>query len=271
MPYTQSGGAKIYWETCGEGEPLLLILGLGATMEQWHRIAPALSARFQTILFDNRGLGRSDVTPGPYSIEELADDAAAVLHAAGVSSAHVFGMSMGGMIAQELALRHPGTVRSLVLGCTTCGGSAGVLAAREVRASLDPDPALSREEAFWATSQYIYAAETPRTELARDLEARLRGTRPLDGYVSQLQAVRTWKGTHDRLGAIDVPALVIHGDLDQLIPPANGRILAEAIPGARLVMLSGAAHIFLTDRFEPARDAIVSFLDGSPSDGGKIE
>jgi len=265
MPYTDSGGAKIYWETRGQGEPLLLIPGLGAVMEQWHRIEPVLSSRFQTILFDNRGMGRSDVAPGPYSIDGMAGDAAAVVEASGASAVHVLGMSMGGMIAQELALAHPEKVRSLVLGCTTCGGREGVLASREVRAALDPNPALSREEAFWATSSCIYAADTPRTTLAEDLEARLRGKRTLDGYVNQLKAVRSWKGTHDRLGTLRVPTLVIHGELDQLIPADNGRILAAAIPGAKLAMLPGAAHIFLTDRFEPACEAIVSFIEDSES------
>jgi 3-oxoadipate enol-lactonase len=261
MPYAGSGGARIYWETRGEGAPILLILGLGAVLEQWHRLEPALSSRFQTILFDNRGLGRSDAPPGPYSIECMADDAAAVLEAAGVSRAHVLGMSMGGMIAQELVLRRPGLVRSLVLACTTCGGTAGVLASPEVRASLNPNPALSRDQIFWLTTEFIYAADTPRAALAADLAARLRGRRTLEGYVGQLGAVKAWKGTYDRLHGVGVPTLVIHGDVDRLIPPDNGRILARSIPGARLVMLSGAAHIFLTDRFEPARDAIVSFLE----------
>src|SRR6266571_1404047 len=102
MAYAESEGAKIYWEAHGSGDPLLLIMGLGASLEAWDRIAPMLAMRYRTILFDNRGVGRSDVPSGPYSLETMADDAAAVLDAAGVESSHVFGASMGGMIAQEL-------------------------------------------------------------------------------------------------------------------------------------------------------------------------
>src|SRR4029078_1283871 len=108
-------------EERGEADPLLLTRGLGATHEWWGRVTPAVAPHFRTILFDNRGVGKSDVPPGPYSIPEMADEAVAVLNAAGVDSAHVFGASMGGMIAQEMALRHPARVRSLILGCTACG------------------------------------------------------------------------------------------------------------------------------------------------------
>jgi 3-oxoadipate enol-lactonase len=262
MSLVESAGAKIYWEARGQGEPLLLITGLGTVLERWHRIGPPLSARFRTILFDNRGMGHSDVPPGPYSIEGMADDAAAVLEAAGAASAHVLGLSMGGMISQELALRRPGNVRSLVLGCTSCGGRASVLATREVGAALNPNPALTSEEAFWATAPYLYDASTPRERIEDDLGIRMRTTRTAEGYLGQLQAVRSWKGCHDRLGTINVPTLVIHGENDRLIPPDNGRILAKAIPNAKLVMIPGAAHMFLADRFEPARDAILTFLEG---------
>ena len=139
MPHVTSGGVQIYWEedgpvgtskevpdephttdaghTTGATHPaVLLIMGLGATLDWWHRLRPPLAARFRTILFDNRGVGRSDVPSPPYSIAQMADDAAAVLDAAGVASAHVVGMSMGGYIAQDLVLRHPSRARSLVLG-----------------------------------------------------------------------------------------------------------------------------------------------------------
>jgi pimeloyl-ACP methyl ester carboxylesterase len=261
MPYTESAGADIYWEVQGQGEPLLLIFGLGGASDQWYRITPALSARFQTILFDNRGIGRSSVPPPPYSIEGMADDAAAVLDAAGVSSAHVMGNSMGGMIAQELTLRHPERVRSLILGCTACGGRAAVPATKEVRAALTPDPSLSREEVFWTTAWSIYDPSTPRQLLEEDLAVRLKVARTAAGYSAQFQAIRAWQGTLERLGTIRVPTLVLHGENDLLIPPANAEILARAIPGAKLVMLPGAAHIFLTDKLGPARDAILSFLE----------
>ena len=136
MPYADNHGTRIYWEERGAGDPLLLIMGLGYTSEMWYRMAPLLSARYRTILYDNRGVGRSDAPEGPYPIATMADDAAAVLDAAGVDRAHVFGVSLGGMIAQELALRYPAPVRSLVLGCTHCGGAQAVPPSEEARKVL---------------------------------------------------------------------------------------------------------------------------------------
>ena len=126
MPHTSRDGVSLYWEERGAGDPLLLIMGLGVTLEGWSRLAAELADRYRIILFDNRGVGRSDVPPGPYAISTLAADVAAVLDAAGIDAAHVFGVSMGGMIAQEFALAYPSRVRSLILGCTTCGGRDGV-------------------------------------------------------------------------------------------------------------------------------------------------
>lgn len=125
---------------------------------------------------------------------------------------------------------------------------------------------MTREEAMWAMAPYIFDASTPPERVAEDLAVRLRATVSNDGYFAQLQAIRSWSGTHDRLGGITTPTLVIHGETDQLVPPENGRIIARAIPRATLVMLPHASHIFITDQFEPSSAAILSFLDAqSPS------
>ncbi len=272
MPHLTSAGVRIYWEEEGREEherldgrapqrdPLLLIMGLGATLEWWNRLRPLLASRFRTILFDNRGVGRSDVPPGPYSIPMMADDASAVLDAAGVASAHVVGFSMGGCIAQELVLRHPARVRSLVLGCTSCGGRDAVPAAPEVRAALTSRANMSREEAMWTMAPYTFDASTPREVIAAEFALRLRATVSNDGFFAQLEAIRVWPGSLSRLGAVSAPTLVIHGETDQLVPPENGRILARAIPHATLDMLPRASHIFMTDQFEPASQAILAFL-----------
>ena len=260
MPHVDHAGASIYWETRGSGEPLLLIMGLGVTLEGWSRLGPALAERYRTILFDNRGTGRSSTPPGPYAIETMADDAVAVLDAAGIARAHVFGISMGGMIAQELTLRHPGRVRSLMLGCTGCGGRDGVPAGREVVAALGARQTMTREQAMWAMAPYIYDASTPRERIEEDFARRLSAPVTADGYFAQLGGIRAWSGTLSRLPSIAAPTLVIHGETDQLVPPENGRIIARAIPHARLVMIPNASHIFTTDRFETARDAVLAFL-----------
>ena len=265
MPFATSAGVKLYWEEHGAGEPLLLIMGLGATLEWWHRLVPILAPRFRTIVFDNRGAGRSDVPAGPYPVPVMAEDAAAVMDAAGVASAHVFGASMGGMIAQELALNHPSRVRSLILGCTACGGQHVVPATKEVGAALAARTTMTREEAMWAMVPYIFDASTPRDVVAADLAIRLTSPVSNDGYFAQLQGIRAWSGTYDRLAGLTMPTLVIHGETDQLVPPENGRIVAKAIPHARLVMIPHASHIFFTDQFEASSEALLSFLASSQS------
>src|ERR1700729_3324124 len=136
MPFADNQGTTIYWDEQGTGAPILLIMGLGYPSAMWHRTRPALSDFYRTIALDNRGAGQSDVPAGPYSIALMASDAAAVLDAAGVPSAHVFGVSMGGMIAQEFALQYPKRVRSLVLGCTAAGGPTAVRADAEATQML---------------------------------------------------------------------------------------------------------------------------------------
>jgi len=266
MPYvTRDAGVKIYWEEGGEGQPLLLIMGLGATLEWWFRLLPVLTPRYRTILYDNRGVGRSDVPAGPYSIPAMADDAVAVMEAAGIASAHVFGASMGGMIAQELALNHPSRVRSLILGCTACGGRQSVPASKAVAAALGARSTMTREEAAWAMAPYIFDAGTPRELVEEDIAVRLTASVTNDGYFAQLQGIRAWAGTYDRLAGIAMPTLVIHGETDQLVPAENGRIVAGAIPRARLVMIPNASHIFFTDQLEASSEALLSFLGQSGS------
>src|SRR6201984_2565149 len=132
MPFVENQGAKLYWDEQGSGEPLLLIMGLSFPSYMWHRSRPVLASRYHSIAFDNRGIGQSDVPGGVYSISLMASDAAAVLDAAGVETAHIFGVSMGGMIAQEFALQYPERVRSLILGCTAAGGPHAVQAEKKV-------------------------------------------------------------------------------------------------------------------------------------------
>ena len=148
MSFVENRGARIYWDEQGSGEPLLLIMGLSYPSYMWHRSRPYLAKRFRTIALDNRGVGQSDAPPGVYSMALTAGDAAAVLDAASVETAHVFGVSMGGMIAQEFALQYPNRVRSLILGCTAAGGPHAVQAEAEVLRALlrrDVTPEESRK------------------------------------------------------------------------------------------------------------------------------
>ena len=259
MPYAENDGAKIYWEEHGSGEPVLLIMGLGYTLDMWHRVLPALSEHYRVIAFDNRGVGRSDVPPGPYTIPVMASDAAAVMDAAKIDAAHVFGISMGGMIAQEFALQYPARVRSLILGCTTCGGAGAVTAEPEVLSGLLARARMSVEEAIQAMARYVYDAATPKERLEEDFDIRRRTYPSSEGYLAQLQGVQSWD-SFSRLSRIAAPTLVIHGESDKLVPPANGKLIARSISGAKLVILPAASHIFTTDQPEASNRAVLSFL-----------
>jgi 3-oxoadipate enol-lactonase len=260
MPYADNEGVRIFWESQGEGEPVLLIMGLGYTSEMWHRVAPVLASRYRVVTFDNRGVGRTDKPPGAYPIATMADDAAVVLRAAALESAHVFGISMGGMIAQELALRRPDLVRSLILGCTSCGGPEAIPAEPAVLSVLSARAAMTPEEGVRAMVPFIYDASTPRERVEDDLRIRLRSFPAAESYLAQLQGVFSW-GSHSRLNSIVVPTLIIHGENDQLIPPENAKILAKAINGSRLLMIDSASHIFPTDQPEQTMEAISTFLE----------
>ncbi len=262
MSFVENQGAKIYWDEQGSGEPLLLIMGLGYPSSLWHRSRPLLSQHFRTVAFDNRGVGLSDVPPGPYSIATMASDAAAVLDAAGVDSAHVFGVSMGGMIAQEFALQYPARTRSLILGCTSPGGPLAVRAERKVADILrgrDMTLAQARE----AMLPYIYDAGTSREKIEEDLTLRRHCPPSVEGYTAQLQGILAWEG-YSRIAQIKVPTLVIHGKSDALVPTGNGELIASLIPGAKLVLIEHASHLFLTDQTQPAHEAIMEFLLSRP-------
>ena len=260
MPYAENEGTRLYWDEQGAGQPLLLIMGLGSTSDLWYRLMPALSAHYRTILFDNRGVGRSAAPSGPYSITTMASDAAVVMDAAGVGSAHVLGFSMGGFIAQELALHYPEKVRALILAGTACGGREAVRAAPEVLVALEARGVKTLEEAFWMMAPYNYDPSTLPTRLEEDLAASLRTPLQRKSYIAQLQGIASWPGSHSRLSRLDAPVLIIHGESDQLIPPENGRILANAIADAKVVMIRRAGHRFMTDQPEAASKAILSFL-----------
>src|ERR1700719_603408 len=173
MPFVENQGAKLYWDEQGSGEPLLLIMGLSYPSYMWHRSRPVLAARYRTVALDNRGVGRSDVPPGIYSIALMASDAAAVMDAAGVESAHVFGVSMGGMIAQEFALQYPNRVRSLILGCTAAGGPHAVRAEPEVLEILMRQ-GMTPEESREAITPFIYDSGTPRERINEDMTIRMK-------------------------------------------------------------------------------------------------
>jgi pimeloyl-ACP methyl ester carboxylesterase len=252
---------RLWWDQSGAGDPpLLLIQGLGYTADMWHSVLPALSASRRVVRFDNRGVGRSDVPDGEWSMEGMADDAVRVLDAAGVESAYVFGVSMGGVIAQEVALRHRDRVRGLILGGTHPSGRDAVRASPEAVAMLFDRTPRTPREAIEASLPFVYADDTPRDRIEADVAVRLRWPLRAKAYWGQLDAMRQHGGLLARLRGLDVPALVMHGTADRLVQPENARLLAEAIPGARLAWLDGASHIFWTERPEETVRLVDEFV-----------
>ena len=262
MPFADHQGTRIYWDEHGAGEPLLLIMGLGYASCMWHRTRPILSSAYRTIAFDNRGVGQSDVPPGPYSIKEMAADAAAVLDAAGIGRAHVFGVSMGGMIAQEFALQYPARVASLTLGCTAAGGPNAVRAEPAILATLAALANMPAEQAAETAVSFIYDSATARRLIDEDIAIRRPWFPTRDGYLAQLQAIIPWE-SFSRLQQISSPTLVIHGKTDQLIPVRNAELIAARIPRAQLALIERAGHLFLTDQTDAAHKAILSFLSSA--------
>jgi pimeloyl-ACP methyl ester carboxylesterase len=260
----QSDGATLYWEDEGSGEPVLLVMGLGMPATGWWRTVPVLAKRFRVLAFDNRGSGRSGRPKGPYSLAQLTADALAVLDAAGEESAHVYGISLGGMVAQELALLAPERVRSLVLGATTAGGREHERPDDETVDFLRRRGSMPVEEGVWASIPYMYGPATlerAAERIAEDVEQRLRFPPDRAGYQAQLAAASA-HDTASRLGAIATRSLVLHGSADRIVPVANGRRLAEWLPRAGFHELAGAGHLYLTDAPE-AGEIVVRFFRGS--------
>jgi 3-oxoadipate enol-lactonase len=265
LPVTNPNGIDLYYEVHGEGEPLLLIMGLSLNSKSWFRTLPALSEHYQVIIFDNRGTGLSSKPNTPYSIDLMADDARDVLDAVGVNSAHVYGISMGGMIAQRLALKYPKRIKSLILGCTTTGGVNHVQPGADVsmlmlsRGSSSATP----EEMAWATAHILYSQsffEKQRVLVAEDIHKRIELPIEPYAYMLQLQACMS-HDTYNVIDQINIPTLVIHGDEDKLIPFENGVTLAKKIPNAEFLTVNGAGHIYVTEANDLVNARVLDFLN----------
>jgi pimeloyl-ACP methyl ester carboxylesterase len=257
MPWASNGRVRIYWEEEGSGDPLLMIMGLSFSLAMWGELRPFLARHFRVILFDNRCVGKSDTPLAPFRIATMATDASAVLDAAGISGVKVLGISMGGMIAQELTLRYPERVTKLVLGCTHAGGPRAVRAAPAVLRVL-ASPMVS-EAKLAAMTPIIYHPGTPAERISADLRLVRENAPNLRGYLQQLTAIAVWSSA-SRLANIRVPTLILHGDSDRLVPTENAHILAKGIRGAKLVILPKAGHMFYTDQPELTRLELLNFL-----------
>jgi len=256
MPDATIGGVKINYNVAGEGDPLLLIMGYGMPGDAWLGSLPFLQG-FRAIYYDNRGTGQSGQPDGPYTIVQMADDAAGLLDHLGIARAHVYGVSMGGMIAQELALRHPQKVRALVLGCTLCGGEHATMGEPQVIETLidvvgsmgqgDPAAWVDRQLPLIFTPEWIAANPGIRDMLI--MLAPLLPPTPPETAQRAMAGLFGWS-SYERLPQITAPTLIIHGDRDVIIPVENAHVLGARIPGAQLHIVAGAGHGY------PAQDPV---------------
>ncbi len=267
MPKVEVGDIQMYYVQEGEGPPLIMIMGFGGQHHSWgDETVQLLSRQFTTIRFDNRGTGKTDKPQVEYSIPMMADDAAGLLRALGIPKAHVYGVSMGGMIAQELALRHPGLVGGLVLGCTTPGWAHGVPPSPQVIELMLPQPGLSREEQVrrsWPAICSPRFLEEGREFLELMLRRSLEDPTPIDTLNRQAAAIQVFD-TYERLPQIKAPTLIIHGDQDVLVPVQNAYVLHERIPYSELYIIEGAGHVYFWERPQEAAQRIIQFLSTVP-------
>jgi 3-oxoadipate enol-lactonase len=252
-------GVSLAYDVEGSGDPLLMIQGLGYGRSGWGSALTLLAQRFKVVAFDNRGFGGSEITPGPYTTAQLARDAVAVLDAAGIERTHVIGISLGGMIAQELVLAAPRRVEKLVLCSTTPGGPQSVPMPEKTVALMGRQAQLDPQEAMRLFVENALSPEPPQG-LVDEIVA-YRTANPPDGAGWSAQA--SAGAAHDasaRLGEIGVLTLVVHGTADSVVDARNAPLIADAIPGARLELFEGVGHLLPWERPEEFVALVEEFL-----------
>ncbi len=264
MSFAKVGDINLYYEVHGKGEPLVLVMGYGLHGGHWYAIRDKLAREYRVIVFDNRGTGRSDKPEMPYTAKMMAGDVVGLLDALDIGAANVFGISMGGMIAQEFALNYPDRLNNLILGCTFCGGTKAI--------PLDPECVaffsnpelytLSIEDMARATIPWLWNKEFIENNPAaseRFIATCCEYPTPLQTFMSHQNAILT-HDTYDRLPDIKAPTLIIAGSGDRQIPYENSKLLASMIPNAELAIIENAGHVFFTDSAEKTVKIVLDFL-----------
>jgi 3-oxoadipate enol-lactonase len=263
MPFVHAtDGTRIHYEVTGKSgaTPVLMIQGLGASKNAWNLQRIAMATRFRIISFDNRGAGRSDKPAEPFTLEQMADDAIAVLDAAGIDTAHVVGASMGGVISQIVAVKFPHRVRSLTLVCTACRNHPWRQELLQTWAKTAADKGMievGKVAAQWVMSPRSFRRLVPAFTWMGPLAA----LRPRHSFVSQIDAIlNTREDLVDQLSTITAPTMVIVGNQDILTPRGDSEEIAERIPNAELVVIAGAAHGLMMEHSSTFNRILIEFL-----------
>lgn len=263
MPFCECGNINLYYQQTGQGVPVIFISGLGGGSWSWSKQVPFFDKSYQCIVFDNRGAGQSNAPPGPYTMEEMALDTVHLLHSLEIKKTLVVGISMGGMIAQELALLLPHRIMGMVLASTHPGGSLHIPPDPEVYARLTDNEGLNPEEIVDKNISILFGQKT-RQEQPELIEEYKQDQLQLPeqeeyAFKAQDQAIRNFDCS-DRLSKISVPVLAMTGTDDNLIPPENSKILAEHIPQASLIQLDGAGHLIHMEKTEIFNQEVDAFF-----------
>jgi 3-oxoadipate enol-lactonase len=266
MPKTKANGIELYYETYGDaGKPLVLISGIGYSLWEWHCMIPLLKNRFQVIVFDNRGVGQSDKPAGPYSAQMLAADTAGLLNALGIEKAIVMGHSMGGFVAQAMALDFPSRLEKLILCSTNFGGPRAIPVtpeAMKVLSDVTSDPLTRFKNGLVVSTAPGWAEKNPQV---LDEWIKWRIANPVDpaSYQAQmaigLSLIPESAAFETKLPRVKVPTLILFGAHDQVVPHENANLIAKQIANSKVIIFPDAGHFFPIEIPEAAARAIVEF------------
>lgn len=267
MPHIQVGELQLYYETYGEGEPVVLIPGFRTGLWLWFRQTEGLAGKFRVILFDPRGIDQSAYAAEPFTMETLADDLAGLLRALGIEWAHVLGASFGGFVAQEFAIKYPQMTRSLILCCTSSGGPRHLLPSASTLQALATVEGLNTEERTRKDLLRAFAPGFVREqpgEFEDFIARRLRHPVTDWAHFAQLQAAAAFDAS-ERISEIKAPTLVLTGDEDEIVPPGNSLNLAAQIPQAQIIQIEGGSHMFFVEQPEQFNRAVIEFIEQATS------
>jgi pimeloyl-ACP methyl ester carboxylesterase len=262
VPKANVNGCSLYYEIHGQGDPLVMIMGLRRNAQWWYHQIPVLSQHFKVVVFDNRGAGRSDKPEMDYSIRLFADDTAALMDRLGIERAHILGISMGGYVAQELAINHSEKVADLLLGCTSCGGEKAVSMSAErlekftSNRGLTPEQILRKDMDIYFSDEYVVGNATAIEEFSK---ISMRHYQPVDAFLRQFAACLN-HDTAARLARVSQPVLIMTGDDDPLVPAQNSFILKDLLPKARLSVFHRGRHCFFMEFSERFNQEAISFF-----------
>ena len=267
MPYVNVDDIKIYYELYGSksGQPLLLLEGLGFDSWMWFRQIPDFSKNYKCIVVDNRGVGKSSKPDYPYEISMFAKDAVAVLDFLNIKKAHILGVSMGGYIAQEIAISYPDKVLSLIIASSTFGGPNAIEASNEILAKIYaiPTESISKEQAYNMKMSVVASKEwlIENKKFTDQLTIWMgKYPQPIKAWLNQAHARSTFI-VEDKLNSINVQTLIIQGDSDLVVPPKNGSLLHQKIRNSKLVMIEQGHHWSFIQHYEKFNHAVLEFLE----------